>query len=270
MRFGLALGLASILAVSLAAQRPSGTPSRPAAPPRQPPAREATVPFKVGETLSYDVSWSSMLVAGTAQTTVKEKRPSFSSTAYYIVAEGRPLPMVQRLYSLYYKMDSLVDSFSLLSQRGSLYSEEGAERQMLATRFDRAARRAAFERQERPPDGPAERVQVPISPETQDGLATLYALRTRALKSGDRTTTPVADGGELYNVTMEVGPVEQIRVPAGTFGAWRLTGVITDADGQEIWKNIGVWISNDSNRVPVKLQAEIPVGHFVLALREMR
>jgi hypothetical protein len=113
-------------------------------------------------------------------------------------------------------------------------------------------------------------MQLAISPDTQDGLATLYALRTRALKTGERTAIPVADGGELYTVTMDVGAVEQIRVPAGTFAAWHLTGFITDAEGQEIWKNIGVWISNDRGRVPVKLQAELPVGHFVLALREMR
>jgi hypothetical protein len=232
------------------------------------------VPFKVGETLTFDVSWSSVLVAGTATATVKEKRPSFNSTAYYIVAEGRPVPLLQRVYNLYYKMDSLVDSFTLLSQRGSLYSEEGTGRQLDATRFDRGTRRAAFERQDQAPGNgggkPIAKLDLPIPAQTQDGLATLYALRTRPFKTGERTVTPVADGGELYSVTMDAGPIEQVRVPAGTFGAWRLTGFITDADGQEIWKNIAVWISNDAARLPVKLQAELPVGNFVLALREMR
>src|SRR5262245_38335665 len=116
------------LSTSPAAQRPA---------PR--PAREAPVPFKVGEKLTYDVSWSSFLVAGTAVMAVAEKKPSFNSTAYSIVAEGRPVPLVARLYSLYYKMDSLVDSFTLLSQRGSLFSEEDDQKQTAVTRFDRAA-----------------------------------------------------------------------------------------------------------------------------------
>ena len=75
-----------------------------------PPRAERTVPFKVGETLTYDVSWSSYLTAGTAVTTVKDKKPSYNSTAYYVVAEGRPTPLLSKLYTLYYKMDSLIDS----------------------------------------------------------------------------------------------------------------------------------------------------------------
>jgi hypothetical protein len=35
--------------------------------------------------------------AGTGTTTVKENKPSFNSTAYYIVAEGRPTPLKVRL-----------------------------------------------------------------------------------------------------------------------------------------------------------------------------
>ena len=79
-----------------------------------PPRSERAVPFKVGETLTYDVSWSSYLTAGTAVTTVKEKKPSYNSTAYYIVAEGRPTPLLSKLYTLYYKVDTLIDSYTLL------------------------------------------------------------------------------------------------------------------------------------------------------------
>src|SRR5687767_8953535 len=83
---------------------------------RQPPARrEATVPFRAGETLTYDVSWSSYLVAGTAMTTVHGTQPSGGSDAYYIVAEGRPIPILARLYNLSYKMDTLLDTATLLS-----------------------------------------------------------------------------------------------------------------------------------------------------------
>ena len=146
------------------------------------------------------MSWSSFLVAGTATTTVKEKRPSYDSIAYYVVAEGRPLPMLARLYNLYYKMDALVDSRTLLSQRGSLYAEEGDEHRLAATRFDRAARRAFFELQ----SGETAKTNYAVPPGTQDGLAVLYALRTRAFKAGERFVTPVADGGSLYTVSADV------------------------------------------------------------------
>ena len=247
----------------LALSAPAASQPKPV--PRRPPT-EAAVPFKVGETLVYDVSWSSFLVAGTATTTVQEKRPSYGSTAYYVVTEGRPLPLLARLYNLFYKMDTLVDSRTLLSQRGSLYAEEGAEHRLAATRFDRTARRAFFERQ----TGQTERHDYAVPQGTQDGLAVLYALRARALKAGDRVVTPVADGGSLYTLSAEVAAPEAVRVPRGQFSAWSLKVGIADEQGQAIWKNAAVWISDDGRRLPVKMQAELPIGQFVLALREAR
>ena len=69
------------------------TPARPAPPTA---AREAAVPFRVGEALTFDVSWSQFITAGTATTRVVEKKPSSGSTAYAIVADGRPVPLVAR------------------------------------------------------------------------------------------------------------------------------------------------------------------------------
>src|SRR5687767_2751847 len=124
-------------------------PAQPRAPQRAPAPqpKEASVPFRVGETLTYDVAWSTYLIAGTAVSTVVEKKPSYGSTAYYIVAEGRPLPFIARLYALYYKMDTLLDSVTTLSQRSSLYTEEGTRHRTATTHFDRKSRRALFELQ---------------------------------------------------------------------------------------------------------------------------
>jgi len=238
--------------------------SPPAVAQRAVPRSEAAVPFKTGEKLTYDVSWSSLLVAGTATATVVEKKPSSNSTAYYIVAEGRPLPILAKLYKLYYKMDTLIDSFTLLSQRGSLYSEEGAAHHLDSTRFDRTARRAFHERQQETTAAG----DFPVPANAQDGLAALYAVRTRSFRAGEGFATPVADSGALYTVKVEVAAPVQVKVPLGEFAAWNLKAGITDAQGQPVWKNIVVWISNDARRLPVKLQAELPVGQFVLALRE--
>jgi hypothetical protein len=260
-----AMALAALVGTQVEGQRSSRPPSPPAAG-RAVPRVEAAAPFKVGEMLTYDVSWSSMLVAGTATVSVREKKPSFNSTAYYIVAEGRPVPLLARLYSLYYKMDALLESYTLLSQRSSLYAEEGADHRTATTRFDRPAKRAFFEEQ----SDTTAKSDFAIPAEAQDGLSTLYAVRTRQLKAGDRLTIPVADSGSLYSLNLTVGAPERIRVPGADTTAWGLKGFITDAAGQPVWDNIGLWISDDARRLPVKMQADLPVGSFVLALREAR
>ena len=259
VRLGCAVLLAALmLSADAGAQR--ATPR----PPASPTARhDAPVPFSVGETLTYDVSWSSVLMAGTATVSVQDKRPSQGSSAYVIVAEGRPIPLVARLYQLYYKMDTLVDSVSLLSQRGSLYAEEGSARRTSITQFDRPRRRVLFEEQSASPV----KMGYAVPAGTQDGLSTLFWLRTRAFQPGQRLTFPVADSGTLYTVDVRVGSPEPVKTALGDKMAWHLSGTIKDADGNSEWKNIGAWISTDPRRLPVKLQAELPLGAFVLSLR---
>ncbi|HUR35325.1 MAG TPA: DUF3108 domain-containing protein [Vicinamibacterales bacterium] len=249
-----------------AAQPRPRTPATPA-PKRAPAApapaarQDAAVPFKVGETLTYDVGWSNYLVAGSAVSRVVDKRTAFNSSAYYIVAEGRPLPLIARIYALYYKMDSLMDSVTTLSQRTSLYTEEGARKRSATTIFDRGARRAQFAVQSE------QALEFPVPANVQDGLATLYALRGRTFKAGERVSIPVADEGLLYTAHFDVTGPESVKVPLGVVNAWNLRVTILDYANQPVGKNIAAWISADARRLPVRLQADLPVGNFALALR---
>ncbi len=227
---------------------------------------EAAVPFKVGETLTYDVSWSSLLVAGTAVATVKEKTTARNTPSYVVVAEGRPLPIVAKIYALYYRMDTLVDCFTLLSRQSTIYSEEGDRRRTATTRFDRGTRRAVYEVE----GDAASKTQLNVPSQTQDGLSALYALRAMALRPGATLELPVTNDGELFTVGVTVGPVERVRVPLGQIDAWGVRLAVVDVNRQPVGNNMAAWISNDARRLPVKLQADLPVGNFALALRDAK
>jgi hypothetical protein len=261
------VALAAMLSfLTLASLTPVTAPTV-AAQSRAIPRVDSTVPFKVGETLTFDVSWSGFVVAGTAVTSVRERRPSAANaSAYYIVAEGRPLPLIARLYSIYYKMDTLLDTATLLPQEGSLYSEEGKRQRMGTTRYDRTARKAFFELQGDPPI----RADVNVPAQVQDGLSALYAMRASNFAPGTKLTFPILDDGALYTVAMQAAATERVKVPLGDIDAWNMKVSITDVQGHPVGQNIGVWISTDARRLPLKLQAELPVGNFVLALREAK
>lgn len=260
--------LALAVLVPLAAQTRPATrpgakaPARPAGAARA----ERPVPFRVGETLAYDVSWSSYLTAGTATVTVREKRPSFGSSAYYIVAEGRPTPLLSKLYTLYYKADTLLDAYSLLPQRGSVYSEEGRDRRTKTVSFNQGARTAVYEVQ----TATHVRRDMKLPPYSQDALSAIYVLRAIPLKPGASITMPVSDSGRSYKVQVTVGQAESVRSGIGTVNAWRVTPTIYDERGKPTGRAMAMWISDDARRLPVKLQAELAVGSFQLTLREAR
>jgi Protein of unknown function (DUF3108) len=241
MTVKLAAALCVIGAASLAtaAQRTSRPPAKPApkaAAPRTAPRAERPVPFRVGETLTYDVSWSAYVTAGSAVATVKEKRPSFDSVAYYIVAEGRPTALVSKLYTLYYKLDTLLDTYTLLPQRGSTYSEEGSRHRLKATRFDRVSQKALFDYQ----SGTTAKAEFAVPPYTQDALSAIYVLRAVPLKAGDRMTMPISDDGRTFKMQIAVAAPERVKVPLGEFNAWRITPSIVDDKGQAVGRNLAL------------------------------
>jgi hypothetical protein len=264
MRFLAAAAFALALTWAPSAQQPrTRPPQRPAAPPK---AHDAIVPFQIGETLTYDVSWSQFVTAGTAVTRVVDKKPASGSNVYSIVADGRPVPLVARFYPLYYKMESLVDTATLLAWSSSVYQEERSAKRLATTRFDRINRRAHYEVQSEPPV----RAEFDIAPNVQDGLASLYAVRSHSFKRGDHLTVPVADDGSLYIAEFDVGAPERVRVPFAETDAWNVQITIVDAQGKPAATNVRAWISTDARRLPLKLQAEVPIGSFVLALRDMQ
>jgi hypothetical protein len=248
---GALLATVDAMAAGEAAQRATSPP--PAA------KRERAVPFAPGETLTYDVSWSSFVTAGTATIRVAEKKPSFASIAYYIVAEGRPTPLVAKLYSLYYKVDTLLDAYSLLPQRGSVYSEEGKRHRMKTTIFEHAKQRAGYQVETRT----IVKKTIAISAVAQDPLGALFVLRSIPLKPGEKITMPICDGGVSYKILIEAGATESIKTGTGAIQAQRFSITPPPDAGA---RTVLVWLSADAARVPVKMSAQLPVGAFVLTL----
>jgi hypothetical protein len=231
--------------------------------PRPAPKKELPVPFAVGETLTYDVSWSSYLTAGTATVRVAEKKPSYGSTAYYVVAEGRPTALVSKLYSLYYKVDTLLDVFSLLPQRGSVYSEEGKRHRMKTTMFDHPNKRADFQIETRT----VVKKRIAISPVAQDPLGALFVLRSIPLKPGEKISMPICDNGSSYKVVIQAAAPESVKTGTGTVEAQRMTVTPPPDVGA---RALSIWFSTDAARVPVKMSAQLPVGAFILTLASRR
>jgi len=239
-------------------------------PPKPPPAAaapakvERRVPFAVGERLNYDISWSSYLTAGTLSLVVESKKPSYSSTAYYVTAEAQTIGLLAKLYTLYYKADTLIDVFTLLPQRGSLYSREGGDQRTKITMFDQAKNTGMFEMQTKSKMNK----ELKLKPLTQDMLSVLYVLRSINPRPGDKLDIPVSDSGWNYVVTFTVGAAEAVKKANGTtVQALRVTPKAINEQGKDVAQGFVMWLANDATLVPVRMEGPLAAGHVVLALK---
>jgi len=250
--------LVIVLSVAAAAEQ-AKKPAPPAA-----ARKERPVPFAPGERLTYDISWSSYVTAGNATLSVVEKKPSYGSTAYYVVAEGRPTSLLSKLYDLYYKADSLIDAFTLLPQRGSVYSKEGRRERMKTTLFNQQANTAQYEVKTRT----LVTRDLKIPAYSQDPLGAIYVLRALGLKAGDKFSLPICDAGETFRIQVSVAAPELVKSGIGEVRAWKITPTLP-AEQAQTARRLTLWISDDARRLPVKMQAQLAVGTFDLTLRSV-
>lgn len=234
-----------------------------AAPSHAPTRSGQNVPFAVGETLVYDVSWSSFVTAGQATLTVRERAPVAGSTAYHLVADGRPTALVSQLYNLYYRVESWLDTSNLLPRRASTYLEEGRRKRSTLTTFDQQAHKAVYE-------SSAPRKNFTVPPLVQDPLSALYVVRALRPSSGAQLSMPVVNNGELLRAEITTGGPESIECALGTVQAMRIDIKLTDAKGEPVGRNTAVWLTMGRRQVPVQIQAELAIGSFRLVLRDAR
>jgi len=252
--------------LSAQSRPPAKAPAKPAANAAA-PRPELKVPFWAGETLTYNVGWSTYFTAGTATMRVQERRAlGANRAAYILVAEGKPSSILSKLYDLYYKAEAHLDTRTLLPITASVFSKEGSRTRVKTTHFKGAGRTADYEVRR-----PAlEQRKLSVQPYTQDALTALYVLRTLPFKAPDMVRMPVTSGGDVYRVTVNYGAPESVKTGAGTFQAWKLSISAIDQDGKPAARSMTAWFSNDARKLPVKLEAGLPVGSFTLTLSSVR
>ena len=226
------------------------------------PQTAAAAPLRVGEQLTYDVSWSGYLVAGSATMTVKDRRQINPTTAVYdLMAEGKPTPLLDRFYHIYYKTESVVAAATLQPSVATMYIDERGHKRLKTTRFVTATS-IEFEPGS---DAPREKHTVPKN--TLDPLSAIYVMRQSPLKVGQVLTMSVLEDATVYNVRWRVSAPEPVKTALGTISCWRLTPAVTDQKGKAVTDhNAIMWISDDGRRLPVKIEAALPVGSFILTL----
>jgi hypothetical protein len=77
----------------------------------------------------------------------------------------------------------------------------------------------------------------------------------------------VVDDSDVFTVRWQFASREAVTTPLGTRPAWRLVPTITDTQGKPVSTyRITLWLSDDARRIPLKIEAALPVGRFTLAL----
>jgi hypothetical protein len=88
------------------------------------PAKEMPVPFGVGETLNYRVSWAGFTSAATFQLSIPERRNLYGWATWHFRASAHTQNPVRRLFAVDDQFDSYTDAFTFESRQLELHLNE--------------------------------------------------------------------------------------------------------------------------------------------------
>ena len=240
------------------------------------PAAAAAQLYHPGEALTYKVSYRAKLFPNTEVATVTVRTDQVTEegeTRYRISGHGRTLPF----YNLFFSLD---DRYTLLvdpaTQRTEVFESDIHEGSYtFRSRYDYDWQQMQVATRWRKRQNPEQYKTMPLSDESMDAISLFFNMRTAAaadFSPGERRQLRMVLEDTIRSLTYRFIGRETVKVRRlGTFRTLKFACTIGTSegfsftDGDEFF----LWISDDDNKLPLRLESPIRVGSVRASLAEV-
>ena len=232
------------------------------------------LPFKIGETLLYEVTFSRLILSGTiGELKLTVSQPDTSrADMIELKAEAVSKGFFPALFGLKVRdrYSSIVNQTDFGVQTSTKLLEEGKMRREQKTEVNRETGRVIYTDRDLARDKSAPTLKEKASPTwLQDLVSTIYFVRTQPLKEGDIVPIPISDGGEVYNIEVVVGKNQEIKTSAGKVKAITVNAKIFDGRYVKRSGEMLVWITEDAARIPVRARIKTSGATITVELKRV-
>ena len=217
--------------------------------------------FGVGEELIFDVNYG-FITAGQAMMTIPRYSWQKGRKCYEVQFLVKSKPLLDHLYYVRDRYETHIDAEGLFPWKFSQRIREGGYKRDFSARFDHEAGKAYTTEGE-----------YPLPEFTQDILSAFYYMRAfdfSKMKPGQRVELKNFYKDTTYTLTVVYHRKETIEVEAGTFRTIVLEPVMEEGGLFKASGSIYVWLTDDERRLPVQVEAEIPIGSITSELVEYK
>ena len=220
-----------------------------------------TVPFAVGEKLTYQIFWGPFVV-GRATLEVDGIDPVDGHNCYHLVAKAKTSGLADLLFPVDSTAESWLDCDGLFARQYREDRTEGKHHRSGGTHYDYAHSVTVITNRLN-----GKEKHFSLDQHVQDVISSLYVVRTRKLMLDSEQTFMINAGTTNYNVTVRPDVRRSIWVrPVGDVQALRIeptpTLSIIAANKGRMW----FWMSDDARRLPLLVNSELKLGDAKLVL----
>jgi hypothetical protein len=214
----------------------------------------------IPEKLVYDLTWTGVK-AGTAVLEVLNEKDTFR-----IISTANSAQWVSVFYTVEDRVEAVLAKgksqiFVGRPQNYRLRLREGRHRRDKEIIFEHEKRKAVFI-DHRDND----RKEFKISENVFDPLSVLYYVRTLNLEVGRSVYVDIFDSKKLWNVEVQVLRKERISTVLGDVETIVVKPLMKSEGIFNRKGEMFIWLTNDRNKIPVKMQTRVVVGSITATL----
>lgn len=211
----------------------------------------SNAPYRVGERLSYNVSFSNFITAAHVELFIAARGQFFNREGIQLRAHVETTGVVNAaLYSVNNDYVSYIDPSNGQPYRTQQVVREGGRTSDTSNDYNAAAGTTAIPSKQRMGEFPG----------TYDLLSTLYRLRALPLSPGSRYFFNVQSDRDHYEAELRVLGREMIKTNVGSFSTIVTQVRVKNSDVDKY--HIQIYFSDDDRHVPVLITAQHPAGQI--------
>ncbi len=216
--------------------------------------------FRDGEKLQFRVYYNMGVLwvpAGDASFSVTQKNYS-GREVYHIVGEGKTLKSYEWFYKVRDRYETYIDKKTLLPVKFIRNVNEGGFKIYNNVTFNQDIGQAI-----------STKGVYTVPKCIQDVVSAIYYARNidyNKYKPGDKIPFTMFLDDEVYNLYIRYEGKEKIKTKYGTFNAIKIVPLLIEGTIFEGGEKMMVWVSDDSNHVPLRVDSPIIVGSIKVDL----
>ncbi len=210
--------------------------------------------FKNTEYLNYKVFYTLAgvyIAAGEANFNVTQERMN-NKAVYHVVGDGKTYSFYDSFFRVRDKYESYIDTLSLLPQKFIRLVDEGGYKKNENVSFNHNTRTAITN---------TGVFKVPAC--VHDVISAIYYARNvnySKYKKDDKIPFTMFLDNEVYNLYIRYLGKETIKTKYGKFRAIKFKPLLVKGTIFEGGEKMTVWVSDDANHIPLRVESPISVG----------
>ena len=225
----------------------------------------SSIPFSVGEQIDYHVLFG-IIPAGKAQLAVVNMDTVNGQLTYHAVSTARSAKAYDLVFKVRDSVETWFDADSVYSHFYRKRLREGPYRDEKTVRFDLRNERVLWW------DDGVEMAPLSVPPRVQDVLSAGYKVRTLPLTVGDTLAILTHDVNKTYELLVIVHNREKVQTELGTYDCLKVEPVLRSGGifKKERGARVFVWVTDDDQRIPVKMQSKVSFGSITATIAAYR